>query len=59
MPLNENGKRQGQQVAEFLKNVSIDFALSSPMLRPKETAELILQFHPDLDLDLQAALKRN
>ncbi|MGB7440646.1 MAG: histidine phosphatase family protein [Coleofasciculaceae cyanobacterium] len=57
VPLNDNGRRQGQLAAEFLKDVQINFALSSPMLRPKETAESILKFHPDIQLDLQASLK--
>ncbi len=57
VPLNDNGRTQGQQAAEFLKDVPIDFAISSPMLRPKETAEIILKFHPDVQLDLQEPLK--
>jgi len=52
IPLNDTGRAQGQQVGEFLKDVPLDFATSSPMRRPKETAECILQFHPDLALDL-------
>ncbi|MBF2034255.1 MAG: histidine phosphatase family protein [Leptolyngbyaceae cyanobacterium T60_A2020_046] len=50
IPLNENGKRQGQQVAEFLKDVAIDAAVTSPLSRPKETAEIILQHHPHIAL---------
>ena len=57
VPLNENGRKQAQQAAEFLKDVPIDFAVSSPMLRPKETAELILKNHPNIKLDLQEKLK--
>lgn len=57
VPLNENGRKQAQQAAEFLKDVSIDFAVSSPMLRPKETAELILKNHPHIQLELQEKLK--
>lgn len=57
VPLNDNGRKQGQQAAEFLKDVSIDFAVSSPMLRPKETAEIILQSHPNVKLELQEALR--
>lgn len=53
VPLNENGRQQAQQVAEFLKDVPIDFAVTSPMLRPKETAEVILQHHPHVNLQLQ------
>ncbi len=57
VPLNDNGRQQGQKAAEFLKDVAIDFAVSSPMLRPKETAEIILQHHVNVKLDLQEALK--
>jgi probable phosphoglycerate mutase len=53
VPLNDNGRAQAQQAAEFLKDVPIDFAISSPMLRPKETAEIILQTHPNVQLGLQ------
>ena len=57
IPLNENGKAQGAQAAEFLKEVTIHGAVSSSMLRPKETAEKILKYHPDLALDLSDGLK--
>ncbi|MGH2412330.1 MAG: histidine phosphatase family protein, partial [Microcystaceae cyanobacterium] len=56
IPLNENGKQQAQKAAEFLKDEALDFAVSSPMLRPKETAEIILKYHPSVSLDLQANL---
>lgn len=51
IPLNENGKAQGRKAAEFLKDVRIDFAVTSSMLRPKETAELILEHHPQVSLE--------
>lgn len=57
IPLNENGKKQAQTAGEFLRHVSIDFAVSSSMLRPKETAELILQNHPSIKLELQDGLR--
>ena len=50
IPLNDNGKEQGRKASEFLKDISIDFAVSSSMLRPKETAEIILQRHPGVEL---------
>lgn len=56
VPLNENGREQSQRAAEFLKGVPIDFAVSSPMLRPKETAEIILQHHSQVALQLQSGL---
>ncbi|WP_204141482.1 histidine phosphatase family protein [Halomicronema sp. CCY15110] len=57
IPLNENGKRQGGQAAEFLKSVKIDAAVSSSLSRPKETAELILQHHPQVALTTTDGLK--
>ncbi|MEL6399556.1 MAG: histidine phosphatase family protein [Cyanobacteria bacterium J06626_4] len=57
IPLNENGRNQGKQAAEFLKDVKIDAAVSSSLSRPKETAELILQHHPDVTLNTTDGLK--
>ncbi|MEB3281689.1 MAG: histidine phosphatase family protein [Lyngbya sp.] len=56
VPLNDNGREQARKAAEFLKNVKLDFAVSSPLLRPKETAEIILQSHPDIELQLDEDL---
>ena len=50
IPLNENGRSQGRKAGAFLQDVQIDFAVSSSMLRPKETAEIILQHHPNVSL---------
>ena len=52
IPLNENGKKQGAQAGEFLKDVTIDAAVTSSMLRPKETAEKILEHHPEVNLEV-------
>jgi len=57
VPLNENGKRQGQQAAEFLKEIPLRYAVTSPLLRPKETAEIILQYHPNVTLEFEDDLK--
>ncbi|MGV2826475.1 histidine phosphatase family protein [Myxosarcina sp. GI1(2024)] len=51
IPLNENGREQGRKAAQFLKNLSLDFAVTSPLLRPKETAEIILEHHPEIELE--------
>ena len=50
VPLNENGRSQGQKAAAFLANISLDAAYTSFMARPKETAEIILKHHPQLTL---------
>lgn len=55
--LNENGKLQSKKVAEFIKNVSIDKAYSSSLLRAKETAEIILQQHQGVKLELNDGFK--
>ena len=51
IPLNDNGRSQARKAAVFLQNTPIDFAVSSSMLRPKETAEIILQHHPQVNLE--------
>lgn len=57
VPLNDNGRLQASKAGEFLKEVKIDFAVSSPMARPKETAEIILQSHPNVELKYNADLR--
>jgi probable phosphoglycerate mutase len=53
IPLNPTGQQQAQQAADFLANIPLNFAVTSPMLRPKETADIILQNHPHLELALE------
>ncbi|MBV6627805.1 MAG: alpha-ribazole phosphatase [Rivularia sp. (in: Bacteria)] len=55
--LNENGKLQSEKIAKFLENISIDKVFSSSLLRAKETAEIILQQHQNVDLDLNDEFK--
>jgi len=55
--LNDNGRSQSNQAAAYLKDVPIRYAVTSPMLRPKETAEIILQSHPDVHLDMEDNLR--
>ncbi|HEY9642817.1 MAG TPA: histidine phosphatase family protein [Coleofasciculaceae cyanobacterium] len=57
VPLNEQGKVQAQQAADFLQSVPIDRAITSPLLRPKQTATAILQNHPNLSLELEPELQ--
>jgi phosphoserine phosphatase len=57
IPLNDTGRAQAQKAAEFLKPVAIDAAITSPLSRPKETAQIILQYHPGIELGEVAALK--
>jgi phosphoserine phosphatase len=55
--LNPNGEQQAQKAADFLSQVKIDRAFSSSMLRPKQTAQIILAQHPQLSLILTDLLK--
>lgn len=57
IPLNETGRAQAQAAADFLRPIDLDFAVSSPLLRPRETAEAILEGRNDLSLTLEDQLK--
>jgi phosphoserine phosphatase len=57
IPLNDNGRQQAQKAADFLKDIPLDFAVTSPLLRPKETAEIILQNHPNISLTTKKDLE--
>lgn len=45
LPLNDNGRRQAQQVADFLSNYPIRQVYSSPLQRAAETAAAIAERH--------------
>ncbi|MBS0014966.1 MAG: histidine phosphatase family protein [Arthrospira sp. SH-MAG29] len=53
IPLNDNGRLQARQAADFLQDIKIDFAITSPMARPRETAEIILEYHRDIELQFE------
>jgi probable phosphoglycerate mutase len=59
IPLNDNGKAQAEKAAEFLRETAIDHAVTSPLSRPKETAQIILQYHPNVTLDTQGVSDGN
>jgi len=50
VPLNATGRQQSQQAAAFLRQSPIKRAYSSPMARPRETAELVLEHHSGVPL---------
>ncbi|MCS7031011.1 MAG: histidine phosphatase family protein [Gloeomargarita sp. SKYG116] len=52
IPLNDQGQRQAEQTRQLLANVALDFAVSSPLSRARQTAEVILQSHPGVSLEL-------
>ncbi|MEB3352355.1 MAG: histidine phosphatase family protein [Cyanobacteriota bacterium] len=56
IPLNANGRRQGEAAASFLAAVPLDRAYTSAMARPRQTAELILAAHPGVPLTATTGL---
>ncbi len=50
VPLNAAGRQQAQQACRLLQQSSIQRAYSSPLARPRETAELVLAHHRDVPL---------
>jgi len=56
IPLNDRGREQAKKAADFLKDIPLDFAVTSPLARPKETAEIILQNHSEVKLDTRDPL---
>lgn len=46
-PLTSNGIKQAEAVSKRLKNESIDAIFSSPIIRAKETAQIIAKYHPN------------
>lgn len=44
--LNENGVRQAQTTAKFLRRERVSVIYSSPMLRARQTAKLLQNYHP-------------
>lgn len=52
VPLNETGLRQARELSERLAGIAFDAAVSSPMTRARQTAEIILQDRADVPLEL-------
>lgn len=57
IPLNANGREQAAATRRFLEPVRIDRAYSSPMARPRQTAEAILAGHPGVPLTCVGGLR--
>ena len=57
-PLSPRGRKEALEVGRFLKRAGIEFdaAYSSPFVRAKETAEIVLDVCGSTKLDLTAAL---
>ena len=43
IPLNDYGRRLARETAEGMKDIPIDLCFTSPLLRAKETAQIILE----------------
>ncbi|MFZ0406828.1 MAG: histidine phosphatase family protein [Cyanobium sp.] len=56
IPLNANGLAQADAARRFLAQVPIQRAYTSPMARPRQTAERILLDHPGVPLTCNAGL---
>jgi len=57
IPLNAIGKQQAQQAQKLLAHVPLDFAVSSPLSRSRQTAEIILESHPEVTLEFMPDLQ--
>lgn len=55
IPLNENGLKQAQRLADRLHSVHIDAAYASPMKRTQQTANAVLQGR-DIELQIEPSL---
>ncbi|WWD00138.1 hypothetical protein V866_007046 [Kwoniella sp. B9012] len=56
-PLNAHGRRESERLAQRLKDLKIHEAWSSPLSRARETAEIVLRHHPDIQLKLHDGIK--
>ena len=45
IPLSQKGEKQGERLAERLKEESFDMIFHSPLIRARQTAEIINQYH--------------
>ena len=50
IPLNANGRRQGDLLGQAMKNHHIDAVFSSPLGRAMETGRLIAQYHDNMEV---------
>jgi broad specificity phosphatase PhoE len=54
--LSQTGRRQAEATADVLQDRRIAALFSSPQRRARETAQILLQHHPDLSLQTHAKL---
>ncbi len=54
--LTQNGRRQARAAGEYLKGRSIAALFSSPLLRARQSAQEIIQYHPLLKLRISTLI---
>lgn len=52
VPLNQNGLRQAETLAQKLCDVNFEVIVSSPLTRARKTAEIISACHPSIPLEV-------
>ena len=55
--LNDNGRAEAQALAKRLSTSQIDHLVSSDLLRARQTAEFIVEPHPNLPLNIDPRLR--
>src|ERR1051326_9139668 len=53
-PLSDHGKKEAREVGRFLNRAAIDFgaAYTSPLVRARQTAEIVLEFCGKANLEI-------
>lgn len=57
--LNEKGKSQASEIRKKLENVKFDYVVSSPLIRARETAEIIVEDKNEIDIDQRIIERSN
>ncbi|WWC67496.1 uncharacterized protein I206_101404 [Kwoniella pini CBS 10737] len=56
-PLNAHGRKESERLSQRLKDLKITEAWSSPLSRARETAEIVLSRHPNVELKFHDGIK--
>mmetsp|Transcript_46951 Transcript_46951/g.106449 ORF Transcript_46951/g.106449 Transcript_46951/m.106449 type:complete len:225 (+) Transcript_46951:66-740(+) len=51
VPLNDEGRRQAEEIGQWFRSVAVDRVISSPLSRATQTASAILAGHPHVTLE--------
>ena len=55
--LDETGQKQIQLLGDFLKEETFDIVYASDLKRTRDTAQAIMQYHPDLPIEFTSELR--